>query len=336
MEISYRGYLVPDAIRPSNHACVIPCGALLGDSTMYWSRDQLQPYTKYVVNGSLVDDMFESFIFNGVRVREDRFIYPLFMGFGDPSDITDWLMWADGLFLPDFNLNALAQVSGEKRRNVWVSIPYPHPFQRSFGFVGLRNLDFQLEEDRIAAVEWWLDQFLSRWWANTQLHTQLNLRGFLWPREAIDENDESVVIKINEIIRLKGYSSMWLPNYGSYGVITWRDWGFDVASVFPNYTGNTGYESGWIQSACLFAAAYHTGLQIAWGNGLLYNDIHHVDYWNLGLDEKFGYMRNAYLIHHFPNQRLDKLQQNSFVDYARLYTFIKGLYQRVEYPGIAY
>lgn len=336
MEISPLGYLAPGVHQLQNHACVIPCGSLLDDSNLYWNTEQLRHYAKYIVNGQEVDDLFGSFVFNGIRMRDNRYIFPLFAGFGEPSDLTDWLLWADVLFLKDLNLEALAKISGFRKRECWVSIPYPHPFQRSFGHVGTRNLDFQVEADRLEAVHWWLDQFLKRWRANRHLHQKLNFKGFLWQRSAIDESDENLVIQVNKRIHRLGFLSMWLPNFGSYGVLDWKKWGFDVTAIYPNYSGNSNYDASWIKNASLFAAAHHTGIQLAWGKGLTYNENHHLDYWNLGLPDKCGYMTESYLVHHFPNQRLDQLYQTSFTDVIRLYTFVKGLYQRVEYPGIAY
>ncbi|GIQ65518.1 hypothetical protein PACILC2_40860 [Paenibacillus cisolokensis] len=69
---------------------------------------------------------------------------------------------------------------------------------------------------------------------------------------------------------------------------------------------------------------------------MIYSDNHHLDYWNLGLAAHCGFMTESYLVYQFPNQRLDVLMKSNLVDYVRLYTFIKGLYQRVEYPGIPY
>lgn len=333
---SAKGFLSPQAYGLRNHICMIPCGGLLGDANQYWTKDQLLPYAKYVVNNQIIDNMFKGFIFNGIRAREKHFIYPLFVGFGDPSDITDWLLWADALFLPNLNLNALADVAGNEKRDVWVSIPYPHPFQKSFGTVGGRVLNFLLEDDRLEAVKWWIDQFLVRWNKNAHLHQNLDFRGFLWQREAIDANDEPLAARVNEWIHKKGCLSMWLPNYGSFGVMNWKKMGFDVTAVNTNYTGNTSYDYKWIQYSSLFSATYHTGMQMIWGKGLIYSDNHHLDYWNLGLPAHCGFMTESYLVYQFPNQRLDVLMKSNLVDYVRLYTFIKGLYQRVEYPGIPY
>jgi hypothetical protein len=336
MAAASRGYLSPHALLLRNHVCVIPCGGLSAEDSPYWTAPQLRPYAKYVISGMAADDLFGGFVFDGIRVRDRRYLHPSYAGFGEPADMTDWLMWADALFLPDLNLNALAQAAEGTVRDVWVSIPYPHPFQRAFGVVGNAALDFAREEDRFQAVQWWLEQFLARWTGNAQLHPKLALRGFLWQREAVDAGDEGLTRRVNELVRRKGYLSMWLPNYGSFGSLEWRNLGFNVVLLFSNYTGRTGYEVNWIEWAAQTAAKYQTGVQVVWGEGLTYSEHHHWDYWNYGLPEKCGYMNESYLVHRLPNRRLDRLAPGAFPDYSRLYTFVKGLYVRTAYPGMPY
>jgi len=334
--ISEEGYLAPDAYDVRNHLCVIPCGGLAENSRLHWTTDQLRYYTSYILEDRPIDRMFGGFIFNGIQMREGSFIHPLFVGFGKPSRKRDWLLWIDTLFAPDANLNALYDVAGDHKLDVWVSIPYPHMSQSEFGEVRDDDLDFHKEVDRVRAVRWWLDRFLKRWRDETRLHDKLNFRGFVWQREAIDANDESLIRKVNSLVHKRNSLSMWLPNYGSKGVLDWQDYGFDMAILNSNYYGNTSYDYTWINNTCAFAKHYHTGIQINFGQGLIYNDTHHLDYLNLGLPDKNNYMKNSLLVYQFPNQAVDIIHRDKFIDYVRLYMFIKGLYERFDYPGIPY
>lgn len=336
LKTSADGYLAPDAYDVRNHLCVIPCGGLTENSTLHWTKDQLRYYAAYILEDKPIDRMFGGFIFNGIQMREKSYIHPLFVGFGKPSRKKDWLLWIDTLFAKDANLHALHQVAGNEKLDIWVSIPYPHTFQTDFGEVRDVDLNFRKNEDRIKAVGWWLDRFLARWNKETKLHDKLTFRGFVWQREAIDEQDETLVQKVNNLIHRRNYLSMWLPNYGSKGVIDWQKYGFDMAILNSNYYGNTSYDYTWINNTCAFAKYYHTGIQINFGKGLIYNDTHHLDYFNLGLPDKNNYMTSSMLVYQFPNQSLETICRERFVDYIRLYTFIKGLYQRVDYPGIPY
>lgn len=333
---SLSGYLSPNAYQLKNHVCMIPCGDLLNETPIEWKRDQLQYYAKYILNGQPIDSMFKGFIFNGIRTRDSHFIYPLYVGFGEPSEMQDWRQWIDALFAPGANLRALHALTGNEKVDVWVSIPYPHPFQRSFGVVYDRNLDFQSIIDRFAAVIWWIDQFTSRWNLSTELHDKLQFRGFLWQRESVDSNDEDLVKWINGAIQSRSLLSIWLPNYGAGGVLKWQELGFHVTALNSNFTGNTSYDISWIRNACNFAKYYHLGMQMTWGKGLIYSDKHHLDYFNLGLADKSNYMKDSFLVYQFPNQTMESIYKEKLIDYIRLYTFVKGLYQKIDYPGIAY
>lgn len=336
LRVSEEGYLAPDAYDVRNHLCVIPCGGLEENARLHWTKDQLQYYAAYILEDRPVDRMFGGFIFNGIQMREGTFLHPLYVGFGKPANKKDWTLWIDTLFAKDANLHALYEVAGEQKLDVWVSIPYPHQSQTDFGEIRDDELDLHKDEDRIRAVRWWLDLFLKRWGEERRLHDKLNFRGFVWQREAIDAVDSRLIRKINALVHKRNVLSMWLPNYGSNGVIDWQDYGFDITALNCNYYGNTSYDHTWINNTCAFAKHYHTGIQITFGKGLIYNDTHHLDYFNLGLPEANNYMENAFLVYQFPNQTLDHVYKDKFIDYVWLYSFIKGLYKRYDYPGIPY
>jgi hypothetical protein len=336
-KISENGYLAPDTYDVQNHLCVINCGEMREGSTLLWSKEQLQYYVSYILEDKPIDRMFGGFIFNVIKTREQSFIHPMFVGFGKPSSKKDWSMWVDILFARNANLNALYDAIGEGRKlDLWVTIPYPHASQTDFGEVRDNDLDFTKTSDRIRAIRWWLDLFLKRWQKEKHLHDRLALRGFVWQREAIDTNDAELVRRVNALIHRRHCLSMWLPNYGSAGAVDWRSYGFDLCAVNSNYYGNNEYDHIWINNASNFAKYYNTGMQINFGKGLLYNDTHHLDYFNLGLPEHNDYMNSSFLVYQLPNHTLEEVYRERFVEYIRLYTFIKGLYQRVDYPGIPY
>lgn len=329
-------YLSPVSLNIENHIVMLPCGALDDDATYSWTFDDLLPYTSYLSEDKALDRMFGGFIFNGICTRKNHYIYPLYVGLGKPSDKSDWSKWIDVLFKKHVNLAALSQAVRDTPLDVWISIPFPHPFQDKFGVVGGVSLNFNIEHHRILAVRWWIEMFLEHWEKKISQHDQLRLRGFLWQRESIDGNDETVVRQTNAFIHKKGYLSMWLPNHRTYGVQHHKSFGFDVTAINPNYYGNTSDDYEWINRACHFAKTYHTGIQINYGKGFVYNDTHLLDYLNLGLRRFNGYMKNSLLVYQFPNQKLREVYEQDLVAYIRLYTFIKRLYKHVNYPGISY
>src|SRR5690606_38483173 len=137
--------------------------------------------------------------------------------------------------------------------DVWVSLPYPYWNQHDFGNLEGKQLHFANPDDRVQAVSWWIDQFMTRWAQETTIAQKVKLRGFLWLRESIPDYDEEVVKAAITKIKGLGLYSMWLPFYGSFGCLKADQFGFDVVVVHPNYYGDLGYDRNWLNIAARFA-----------------------------------------------------------------------------------
>ncbi len=333
------GYLTAASLNLQNHICVLPVGSLCEKKPRDWTSDSLKPYLSYCPDGQPKDRMFGGLIFQGISARKKRYLYPMYVGFGQPGDKRDWTEWIDRLFASKRNLEAAILAASRFTPNpldIWVSIPYPHRFQRNFGRIGKKDLNFESQEDRFTAVHWWIERFLERWQSASRLHGMLRFRGFLWLREAIDGQDEQLVKQVNEHIKTVGLYSMWLSHYGSYGYAKCNELGFNVTAVNSNYYGKTACKRVWLENACMFASACNTGLQITFGRGAVYSDVHFWDYLNLGLEDKYGYMNSSLLVYQFPNHTMQEIVKQRPDEYASLYAFVKETYTRKDYPGISY
>lgn len=329
------GYLTAEELSIQNHICVLPCGDLSEVDTIDWSKEDLEHYQYYFVDGKPVDKMFRAFIFNPIQMRKDYFIHVMHTGIGKPARNNDWQMAIDHLFKENVNFSALAQNTKKgDTTDIWVTIPYPNPLQENFGKVLGNKLDFSNETDQIKAIQWWIDSFIMRWEKETHLHDTLSFKGFVWQRSSINEGDENLVKETNDYIHNRGFLSLWLFNYGSSGCVEWSDFKFDAACANPNYYGNTNIDISWIKNSTAFASHYHTGMQIIYGKGKLFNDTHIYDYLNLGVSH--GYMNNSLVVFQFPNQTMKMIYDNDRIAYVHIYSFIKKIYQHYSYPGISY
>lgn len=329
------GYLFPSPAEMQNHVCVLPCGGVAKDRISEWTAEELKYYVNFYSNDVPIQSMFNGFIFNGLSVRENRYMHPMYVGFAKAADRTDWLKWIESLFAPGKNLNALFSLA-TRPLDVWISIPYPYLNQTDFGRVKWKSLNFESEDNRIAAVAWWIDQFLTRWYSESSLSSRLILRGFLWQRESIHDYDERLVQETNRYVKTKGFYSMWLPFYGSYGCLKLPELNFDVVVPHSKYYGKANYDFPEIHNTCAFAKQAKTGIQIIYGKDHIYNETHLYDYLNLGLPEYNQYMTQSFLVYQFPNQSMKKIYELHYPEYAYLYLFVKGLYFKVVYPGIRY
>lgn len=334
MTASTEGYLLPPPEVAQNHVCVLPCGGVLKNVKHEWSLSDLKFYSSYIVNGQPIDRMFNGFVFKGLSVQEGRYLHPMYVGFGESGNSTDWLKWIDLLFSPEKNIKALYALATHARLDIWISIPYPYLNQKNFGMVNGKVLNFESVDDRFTAVSWWIDQFIERWQKEPILSERLNFQGFLWQREGILDYDEQLVKLTNTYIKKKGLHSMWLPFYGSSGCMKSQELGFDIVSLHPNFFGNTTFNSDWINHSAAFAKYYNTGLQIVYGKGSIFNNTHLYHYLAKGLPEHNNYMDQAFLVYQFPNQTLEGIYNEHLGDYIRLYTYIKGIYSSTLYPDI--
>jgi len=336
VEGSVYGYYHPAAQGVQNHICVLPCGGIFEHPIYKWTVSDLKYYVKYHAGDQPVDSMFNGFVFKGYSVEKGRYMHPLHAAFGQQGNRQDWEQWTESLFAPDTNLKALYALADDSPLDVWVSIPYPFIDDKGFGELHGSALYFDTTERRFAAISWWIDQFIARWHAESYLSQKLHFRGFLWQRESINEYDDELVKRTNAYIRTKGFLSLWLPYYASYGTTNWKDFNFDVAAYHTNYYGNTMYDYQWVNAVSYSASYYNTGIQMIYGKGPIYNGTHHLDHFNLGLPEYQGYMKHSFIVYQFPNQTMKTIYSENIVDYIRIYMFIKGLYTKIPYPNMVY
>ncbi|WP_026478014.1 DUF4855 domain-containing protein [Alkaliphilus transvaalensis] len=327
-------FLSPIQLNIKNHLAILPLGDLAEHKIQNWSIEDLKPYVSYILQDKSIDTMFGGLIFNPISSRPNHYIYPMYATLGELATIEDWRLAIDDLFKINYNFHA-ACLSGRKL-DIWVMLPYPLTLQNDFGVVDNVNLNFNNHNDRLVALKWWINNFLEGWQKATYLHGNLTFKGFVWQRDGIFDEDSQLVIDINNFIRQKNYLSMWLPNYGSNGITDWKKFGFDITCINSNYYGNTNNDYQWINYASAFGKFYHTGMQINYGKGLIYNQNHLTDYLNLGLPQYNNYMNDCVVVYKITDQTLNEVYKQKLVDYIRIYSFIKGIYSKVAYPLIPY
>jgi len=327
-------YLSPNKLNIKNHLAMLPCGDLADHNIKNWTASDLEPYVSYVLKGKSIDTMFGGLIFNPISTRENHYIYPLYATLGNLADKVDWQLAIDNFFKK--NVNYHAATLSKRQLDIWVVLPYPLSLQTNFGLINNINLNFEQENDRFLALEWWIKSFLERWRKESHLHSTLTFKGFTWQRDAINHQDSLLVKKANNYIHTQNLLTMWLPNYGSNSIIDWQKLGFSTTCINSNYYGNTSYDYKWINHASVFAKFHHTGMQIYYGKGSIFNDVHLLDYLNLGLPQYNNYMKDCLVVYHFPNQNLKTIYEKDVVAYIRIYSFIKGIYSKVSYPNIKY
>jgi hypothetical protein len=169
----------------------------------------------------------------------------------------DWQTWMDHIFSTGPYQNtatatefpALDQAVGEAKaalhdphyqENVIVSIPYPDPSVSNWGTVNGKTLNFSNPIDRQTAVDWFIQQVVRQW--RQSHYKNLRLAGFYWYNEDVNvhiNGELSLLQHTSRVIHSHNLRFYWIPYFEAPGYRIWRQLGFDVAMMQPNYAFNS-------------------------------------------------------------------------------------------------
>ena len=230
-------YITPDDFLGVNNMLLSynhdPASASGGKTT----AEEYMPFVGYYDRGGkLADTFFDSFLFlpYGAYVNEES------------GDFTAWNAYVDNVFAEDANVNALSEAAErvseglgrDVRVSVFFSILYTWPDKTSFGDVDGDGVieDFSKAEDRKKAIKWIIDEQLSRFEAGG--YDNLDLLGFYWYEEQVtytDPHELELIRYASDYVHSLGYKLMWIPWYCAPGYTDWKELGFDMACMQPNY-----------------------------------------------------------------------------------------------------
>lgn len=207
----------------------------------YWDVNDWKPIVTHMnhTTGKADGEMFTDILFTAAAVKgaDGKLKY---IGVSDKSSgvQSDWQLYKNELFLEGKNIDALSSLAenndlGQKIKiNVWISLPYPNAEV------------FKNDTRRIAAVNSWIDSFISTWNANGY-GNHLNFAGFYWTGESEYAsgpliNDSYVMSQVNEYIHKKSVDnhrlkSLWIPYQGATSWDRWKSFGFDLSILQNNY-----------------------------------------------------------------------------------------------------
>ena len=230
-------YITPDDFLGVNNMLLSynhdPASASGGKTT----AEEYMPFVGYYDRGGkLADTFFDSFLFlpYGAYVNEEN------------GDFTAWNAYVDNVFAEDANVNALSEAAErvseglgrDVRVSVFFSILYTWPDKTSFGDVDGDGVieDFSKAEDRKKAIKWMIDEQLARFEAGG--YDNLDLLGFYWYEEQVtytDPHELELIRYASDYVHSLGYKLMWIPWYCAPGYTDWKELGFDMACMQPNY-----------------------------------------------------------------------------------------------------
>ena len=205
--------------------------------------EEFLPYVgHYDKDGKLTDTFFDGALF----LPFSRFTYSAWYKCAE-----GWKYYLDNTFTDGWNVDALntatetvcKELGVEQKSKVYLSILHTNPnygdFPEKFGDLDGDGVDEDLStaEGRKKVTKWYIDEALKRYGEKERPYLQLS--GFYWFEEQITYSDPlelEVLEYTKNYVHSLGYKLIWIPYYQAWGYDRWKENGFDVACVQPNYS----------------------------------------------------------------------------------------------------
>ncbi|MGE5508049.1 MAG: DUF4855 domain-containing protein [Chitinophagales bacterium] len=317
-----------------------------------WMMRDALPYVAYLDRSGKVQDwFFDAFLFLGLQSGRKR-------AFDSPArataaDKVDWQWYIDRLFADRQQIAAFDEATAyagqelnqpDHKSKIIIAIPNPHTVLDDFGDVdgdgttenftaNDRTVDDAVR-DRVKAVKWYVDQTLAKLKEKNFQH--LEIVGYYWLEEKINFNAKSEVPTIQAVAKYlhdKGLKFYWIPYFKSSGFREWKDLGFDVAIMQPNYFFTASIPVSRFKETVDLAKQYNMGIEIE-GEGRMLDAAggqwrdRYYEYLNQGIDQ--GYMKDAIKAYYQGAKALLDASRVSDPQIRRLYDatyeFVKGTY----------
>lgn len=265
LSVNAAGLVTPEDFGGVNNVMLMYTFANQGAVSGRHTVETLLPYVGYYdTNGKLKDTFYDSFLIlpcvstgpSGGTMYLSK----------NPAVGTDWQAYVDDVFSSGYNLDALNTAVGKVKKElglenykakVFFTLIYPTEGQTNFGSLGGRNYNFSSLQDRIDVCKWQVDNYISLF--KNGGYENLELFGFYWFEEFINTgsySEKTLLTSATSYIRERGYRSVWIPYYMAQGWNRWKEYGFDIACLQPNYMFNSNAEADRIKNAVNYARQY--------------------------------------------------------------------------------
>ena len=231
---------------------------------LQWNEREVLPLVMHTFRDGHSDWFFPSFLY--LEFKTDKRGFGNNMANGN-STKTDWEWLLNRLFAHNAGLDALDKAidTAKKtlgpppfRHQVVLVIPSPVNDQQDWGSIGKKKLNFKKTQDKAAAVEWYINELISRF--NAQQYKNISLGGLYWVEES-SIRCADMLPKVSSYVHSKGLDFIWIPFFTARGRFDWKKFGFDYAYLQTGYFWNLSKDKNHIKNACSLAKQYGMGLE---------------------------------------------------------------------------
>lgn len=242
-----------------------------------WDKNHFAPYVTYTDRANREHWLFDGFLMLEI-VDGKRKIFATGY-YGTPATKDEWKALADYMFTPGQSVDALHTCIAEKtktlgappqKRKIIIAIPEPivagpnsHYKETPADYWGElqgKKLDFNHQDDRIAACLWYIDYIKTRFDEGKFNH--LELAGFYWIAEE-SLHTRTILTAVGAYLDEAGYTFNWIPYWKEKpDYFNWRELGFHTAYLQPNYFFNEKVPYSRLEEACKIAFEYELDLEL--------------------------------------------------------------------------
>lgn len=238
-----------------------------------WDMKGFVPYLSHEFADGHRDWTFDGFLFLETNNGEGTTFYP---SLGKMGTKADWQWYLDRLFTEGTALDALDNcidslktVIGEPgfKHKVVLTIPTPCLKTENWGEVDGKTLDLSKYDDAAKAAGWYIDQIVKRF--NDHNYKNLELTGLYWLDEDLCHTFE-LPKYVAPLVHAKNLDFIWIPYYNARGIGTWREMGFDMVYIQPNYLFSKDVHHLRLKDATDMAHGLGTGMEFEMDRKSLY------------------------------------------------------------------
>lgn len=249
------GYAAPNAdlLGGAEDVCLIYHNIINGNTEFFL------PYVAYLdKNGNVVDTMFDSYLFLPSTGSLPSGGTP-----HSTNNAEDWKYLYNELFTTGKNFDALDQTAAyvknqlgktDYKLKVFATIPLMDSTREDFGDLdgdGI-NEDITTLEGRVDTARKYVGMIIDTFESNE--YDNIELCGFYWFHETITGDDVETVQEVTAMIHEEYNCQMfWIPYFSAAGYTKWKEFGFDVGCLQPNYAFNLTVDQSRIEAAATIA-----------------------------------------------------------------------------------
>lgn len=230
-----------------------------------WTQEDFTPYITHEFADGHRDWTFDGFLFletdngNGVSFIPST---------GKMGTKQDWQWYLDGLFAKDRALDALDKsISKMKKKigdpgfkhKVVLTILTPCLKTENWGEIDGKPVDMTQYDQAALASKWYIDQLVSRF--KKAKYKNLELVGLYWLDEDLCHTFD-LPKYVEPYVHAHDLDYIWIPYFNARGIGTWREQGFDMVYIQPNYLFDSKISRLRLRDSTDYARGLGTGLEL--------------------------------------------------------------------------